>query len=76
VIQGSGAGGLQSSFAVTALEVQQPLSGPQMVEDAMREECVDQLQATFADLVQLGVHGHELLFEEDLHGLLRGAQPQ
>jgi hypothetical protein len=53
VVQASGAGRLQSSFAVTTLELQQTLNSSQVVEDAMGKEIMDQLQAAFSDFFSL-----------------------
>ncbi len=53
VIQGSGAGRLQSSFAVTTAELPQALNGTQVVEDAVCKETVDQFQAALTDLFRL-----------------------
>ena len=49
VIQGSGAGRLQSSFAVTTLKLQQTLNSSQVVEDVVGKKIMDQLQAAFSD---------------------------
>ena len=48
VVQGAGAGRLQSSFAVTTLELQQALNSTQVVEDAVGKEAFDQLLAAFS----------------------------
>ena len=53
VIQGSGAGRLQSSFAITTLELKQTLNSSQVVEDAVGKEIVDQFQAAFSDFFSL-----------------------